>query len=311
MPSIWDWSTTASNNSNSDSGINWAEGQAPSTVNNSARVMMARLKEFLNDLSGVATATGTASAMALTASSAFTAYADGIRVSFKAAATNTGSTTLNVNAIGAKTIVKMTSYGESALSGGEIQEDGIYEFVYSTILNGAAGAWLILNPSNVDVAPPGFGGPYFGGSVPSGWLLCNGAAISRTTYSRLFTAIGTTWGGGDGSTTFNLPDGRDDYIRGASATLTVGTRQTDSVKSHTHPFSATTGSGGSHTHSVTISTGTGGSRITGGASSPAGTSTTDVVAGGEHTHTVSGTTDSTGDTETRPRSIVANWIIKY
>lgn len=308
MPSIWDWSTTASNNSNSDSGINWAEGQAPSTVNNSARVMMARLKEFLNDLSGVETSTGTASAMALTASSAFTAYADGIRVSFKAAATNTGSATLNVNAIGAKTIVKMTSYGESALSGGEIQEDGIYEFVYSTVLNGAAGAWLILNPSNVEVTPPGFGGPYFGGSVPSGWLLCNGAAISRTTYSRLFTAIGTTWGSGDGSTTFNLPDGRDDYIRGASSTLTLGTRQTDAIKAHTH---SVTDPGHAHTldylvpeNVVNADRGSPGasslfSLDTFAADAPVNSATTGISIG------------STGGTETRPRSIVANWIIKY
>lgn len=311
MPSIWDWSITASNNSNSDSGINWAEGQAPSTVNNSARVMMARLKELLNDLGGVATSGGTSSSMTLTASSAFTAYADGIRVSFKAAASNPSTATLNVNGIGAKLIVKMTAYGESALAGGEIQEDGIYEFVYSTALNSGAGAWLILNPSNMDVIPPGFVGSYFGPSVPNGWLLCNGAAVSRATYSRLFTAIGTIWGAGDGSTTFNIPDGREDYIRGASATIPLGTRHGDSIRGHAHTFSATTSTDGNHTHNATLSVGTGGSRIVGGASTPAGTSTTDISTDGAHNHTVSGTTDSAGGGETRPRSIVANWIIKY
>ena len=42
--------------------------------------------------------------------------------------------------------------------------------------------------------------------IPSGWLICNGAEISRTTYKALFDIIGTTYGPGDGSTTFNLPD---------------------------------------------------------------------------------------------------------
>lgn len=54
-------------------------------------------------------------------------------------------------------------------------------------------------------------------TVPNGWLLCNGAGISRTTFSNLFAEIGTTYGTGDGSTTFNIPDLRDRYIIGANA----------------------------------------------------------------------------------------------
>lgn len=53
-------------------------------------------------------------------------------------------------------------------------------------------------------------------TIPNGWLLCNGAAISRTTYANLFDKIGTTYGSGDGSTTFNIPDLRDRYIIGAN-----------------------------------------------------------------------------------------------
>ena len=53
-------------------------------------------------------------------------------------------------------------------------------------------------------------------TIPSGWLLCNGAVISRSTFSNLFTKIGTTYGTGDGSTTFNIPDLRDRYIIGAN-----------------------------------------------------------------------------------------------
>lgn len=58
--------------------------------------------------------------------------------------------------------------------------------------------------------PAGIGPiPYSGSSIPTGWLECDGSAVSRSTYSALFTAIGTTWGSGDGSTTFNLPDFRN------------------------------------------------------------------------------------------------------
>lgn len=55
-------------------------------------------------------------------------------------------------------------------------------------------------------APAGVISMYAGSTAPSGWLICNGSAVSRTTYSRLFSAIGTTYGAGNGSTTFNLPN---------------------------------------------------------------------------------------------------------
>lgn len=62
--------------------------------------------------------------------------------------------------------------------------------------------------------PSGMLAPFAGTSAPSGWFLCYGQAVSRTTYAALFTAIGTTYGTGDGSTTFNLPDLRGRTIAG-------------------------------------------------------------------------------------------------
>ena len=64
--------------------------------------------------------------------------------------------------------------------------------------------------------------PFAGTSVPTGYLLCNGAAVSRTDYANLFAAIGTIYGAGDGSTTFNLPDARDRVLQGASGTHSAG-----------------------------------------------------------------------------------------
>ena len=64
--------------------------------------------------------------------------------------------------------------------------------------------------------------PFGGSTVPEGYLLCNGSAISRSTYAQLFDAIGTIYGAGDGETTFNLPDLRDRFIEGAG-THALGT----------------------------------------------------------------------------------------
>ena len=58
----------------------------------------------------------------------------------------------------------------------------------------------------LDTTPVGKIVMYAGGSAPRGWLLCQGQAVSRTTYAKLFSVIGTTYGSGDGSTTFNIPN---------------------------------------------------------------------------------------------------------
>jgi microcystin-dependent protein len=67
---------------------------------------------------------------------------------------------------------------------------------------------------STSILPPGLIMAFGGSVAPSGWLLCNGLAVSRTTYLGIFNAIGTSYGSGDGSTTFNLPDLRGNFIRG-------------------------------------------------------------------------------------------------
>jgi microcystin-dependent protein len=69
-------------------------------------------------------------------------------------------------------------------------------------------------------------------AIPAGYLLCNGVAISRTTYAALFTAIGVIWGVGDGSTTFNIPDLRDKFIQGAGTSWNPG--DAGGYVNHTH-----------------------------------------------------------------------------
>lgn len=79
------------------------------------------------------------------------------------------------------------------------------------------------------LAPAGVVLPFAGSTAPTGWLLCFGQTVSRTTYAALFTALGTTYGAGDGSTTFALPDlrgripgGKDNMGGSAASRLTTG-----------------------------------------------------------------------------------------
>lgn len=167
-------------------------------------------------------------------------------------------------------------------------------------------------------------------TAPTGWLVCDGAEIDRTTYADLFSLIGETWGAGNGMTTFNKPDLREDFLRGAGGSWTVGESFIDDIKGHTHTGtteadgghtpSGTVGSDGSHSHTLDTGTvaGTGAYSLVDDQTS-SGTATTstdgahthglvmDPVA--DHTHTF--TTGSTGGTETRPRGAVVQWCIKY
>lgn len=82
--------------------------------------------------------------------------------------------------------------------------------------------------------------PYGGSSAPTGWLLCNGSAVSRTTYAALFAILSTTYGVGDGSTTFNLPDlqGRMPLGAGSGAGLTTRARGDKAgAETHSHALS--------------------------------------------------------------------------
>ena len=144
-------------------------------------------------------------------------------------------------------------------------------------------------------------------SAPSGYLEANGAAISRTTYADLFAVVSTTYGSGDGSTTFNLPDLRGEFIRGfdngkgTDSGRTFGSSQTDSTALPNAGF--TTNSAGNHNHSYNTNQGTGGGQGGGGADT--GTRGDSTGHNGNHSHTITG-----GDSETRPRNIALLPCIK-
>lgn len=96
------------------------------------------------------------------------------------------------------------------------------------------------------IIPAGTVISYAGATAPAGWLKCNGAVVSRSTYAALFAAIGTTYGAGDGSTTFKLPELRGEFIRGlddgrgTDSGRALGSFQNHQFEDHVHNV-ATTG----------------------------------------------------------------------
>jgi microcystin-dependent protein len=137
---------------------------------------------------------------------------------------------------------------------------------------------------------------YAGRTVPNGYLLCDGRAVSRTTYSRLFQAIGTIYGSGDGSTTFNLPNGNGRTLQGGAASQ-VGSYLSAGLPGITHTHSGTTASAGSHNH--TASSASAGAHVHSASSAKAGTHTHTASTGatGAHTHD-KGTFEITGEIQT-------------
>jgi microcystin-dependent protein len=96
----------------------------------------------------------------------------------------------------------------------------------------------------LDFVPVGAINAYGGASAPAGWLLCDGSQVSRTTYNGLFNIIGTNYGAGDGSTTYNVPDLRQRFPLGRAAAGTGSVLgSTGGAIDHTH-------SGGVHAHSI-------------------------------------------------------------
>lgn len=179
------------------------------------------------------------------------------------------------------------------------------------------GSWIDLSVGGTgDLVPVGTVMPYAGATAPSGFLLTDGSAVSRTAYPALFAAIGTTYGSGDGSTTFNLPNTQGIFVKGAgSQTIssvnysgTLGAKQTDQFQGHKHSISDP-----GHDHGVSAQW---------TASSPYGGGSGNLNYGGTTASATTGVTvenpsndGSNGSprtgAETRPANISLHYIIKY
>ena len=241
---FWQWSSTASADANADPSINWSEGQAPSSVNDLARAMMARLAEFRDDTSGLITTGGTSTAYTVASYQGLNSVPnDGQIVAFSPHTTSGVNPTLTVD--GGTTYPLQSSTG-TAIAAAALLAGTPYTAKFSV----ANAAWMLHgffgNPFDIPLAS---GMDYWGATVPnSNFAFPSGQAISRTVYAPLFALVGTTYGTGDGTTTFNIPDLRGrvvaalDNMGGSSANRLSGSG-----------LSSTTtlgGSGGSATETI-------------------------------------------------------------
>ena len=145
-------------------------------------------------------------------------------------------------------IVSNVNANAAAVTGNASQE-----FLVATTTNPAGavplaqmqGQFSAINPY---LLPSGAIIDFGGVSAPTGFLLCDGSAVSRTTYSSLFSAIGVAWGSGDGSTTFNVPDFRRRTAIGSGGTVLSGPNNTVGSVGGEETHVLTTSELASHTH---------------------------------------------------------------
>ena len=149
-------------------------------------------------------------------------------------------------------------------------------------------------PPAGDTFPAGAIVAYGGSAAPGGWLLCDGSAVSRTTYADLFAVLGTTHGAGDGSTTFNLPNLRDRFVRGKGASSAIG--DTGGAATHLHAVGLSVGTSGTNARET-------GDTLTPDASPVSGHLTVDHY----HSSSVAG---DTGSASSLPPYLVEVYIVK-
>lgn len=208
---LTDYSATAASNTDIG-GIDLGEGtMTPSSINNALREQMSHLKDFADGTTGI---------------DVLNLQDDDNSASIKLQAPSAVTTT-----------VTFTLPDGDGTSGQFLQTDGSANLSWGTVAASSLfAAGMVI--------------PYAGSSAPSGWLLAYGQAVSRTTYSDLFSAIGTTYGTGDGSTTFNLPDLRGRVVAGQDD---MGGVSADRLTDQSGGLNGDTlgDTGGSETHTLT------------------------------------------------------------
>jgi hypothetical protein len=188
---VWNWSTTASSNSASDAQINWREGQPPSSINDSARAMMAALASYRDDISGLLTSTGTASAYSVTTNqnlcaSPATVPQDGQQLAVTVNVTNGSAPTLTADACSTYPIQSASGVAVGAAT---LIQGSPYTFRFSV----ANSAWMLRDFFGTALTVP-LGGlvPYTLSTVPnSNFVFPAGQCLSTTTYASYWTALGS------------------------------------------------------------------------------------------------------------------------
>lgn len=261
------WSQTAGSNANGngDAQVNFAEGQAPSSVNDSARAAMASIAKWRDDISCGTSTGGGGNAYTLSTYQVFDSLSRAANqlIGFRSNNTNTGASTFSLDGLGAKPLRIQSGVDIPA---GTILAGSPYQVVYNLADDVFYLVGIVGQPYSIPI-----GGmiDFTGTAAPnSAFVFPYGQAISRTTYATLFSLVGTTYGPGDGTTTFNIIDlrgrvtaGKDDMGGSVSSparltstyfgAVTGGTGTTLGAVGGLESHTLTTAQLASHNHTAT------------------------------------------------------------
>ncbi len=209
---MWQWSGVASQNASADPSINWREGQSPSSVNDSARAMMAALAAYRDDISGLLATGGTSTAYTVTTNqglclSPSTTPQNGQQLSLTMSATNGASPTLQADTCSAYPIQSASGV---AVGAGSLVSGSPYTFSFSTTNN----AWMLRDFYSTAITVP-IGGlvPYTGTTSPnSNFILPAGQCISTTTYAAYWALLGSPGSGSCSGGMFAVIDLRGETL---------------------------------------------------------------------------------------------------
>lgn len=327
---IYAWSQTAASNASADASINWAEFQTPSSVNDSARAMMARVATLISDMAPNRTSTGTGNAYAVDSDAAGSSHRNGEQITFIPHATNTGACTLNVDGRGAKAWrpapsvdfssgniiagVPVTAYYRSLTDEWVSPGTGYY------VTSAAAGVAL----QSITARLPQIGDMVisFSPTPGSGRIRLTEATqtVLKSAYPELNSYLsGLSYPWGSTATTFSLPPAAGYFLRFAgtssgidtSGARSAGSTQTDQNKAHTHTVSTTvtgtTNTTGAHTHTAANVFTNVASIVSSGGGTIGSFQTVTTSSSGDHSHTVTGTGTGTaasdGGDEVRVKNV--------
>jgi hypothetical protein len=223
------WSKTAASNSTADSNVNWAEGQTPGSVNNSARAEMASAAMWRDDNAGMITTGGTSTAYTATSNQTLS-LSDGVTITLQMSATSGASPTLNVDSLGAKAIQGVSG---TAIPTGALISGSVYRFTYRT----SPDAWIVHGRFAPNEFAAGVAMVFYQDSAPTGWSI----VTTNTNDVALRIVSGSGAGGGTGGA-----------LGGTTAFTTVlGARTIAAANLPDHDITITD-PGHTHTLSVTV-----------------------------------------------------------
>lgn len=296
------WSETDANN-NQPPPDGFPTGMPPSGENRGGRAMMGALKRWYNQTIPLVTG-GSLTAYTLSYAIGPAALVDGQTHLVQFNVANGAAATLNVNALGAKPLYAYSRGTWYAAPPGLFDVDTVCQVTY----HASSGTYRLVMPG---ADATGMVVPDAGATAPAGYLQCFGQAISRANYPGLYAVIGTTYGAGDASTTFNLPD-----LRGRVAAGKDGGTPANRLTSATMtPDGATLGAtGGAQTETAAVS---GNASVVGPTSGPnnfAGSNTGgNDFATAIHGHDVAINAPVTGSTASVTNvqpTLILNYVIK-